>query len=177
MNIEEIKLINNLDFGSYITSNMYSYFSEAAAVCFENNYFNGNVSLKIEGEKNVIFNLKWEKVSNQIKDMHNDLVYATEQGAYCIAFLIIHKLTDYKIIQQSRKKTGFDFWLGDKKDEYPFINKARLEVSGILKGNEYQINQRIKQKEIQVEQSDFLDLPIFIIVTEFSKPISKIILK
>jgi hypothetical protein len=124
-----------------------------------------------------VFHFKWERASQQIKDMHNDLMYETEYGAYCIAFLIIHHLTDYKVIRRSKRKTGFDYWLGKKEASYPFTDVARLEVSGILKGKSSHITQRIKAKKEQVKQSDSIQLPAYIIVTEFKQPISKIYLK
>jgi hypothetical protein len=102
------------------------------------------------------------------------LVYETEYGAYCIAFLIIHHLTDYKVIRRSKRKTGFDYWLGKKETDYPFTDAARLEVSGILKGKNAEITQRIKAKQEQVKQSDSSQLPAYIIVTEFKQPISKV---
>lgn len=154
---------------------MYLYYAEAAAICFEDNNFIGSASLKIEGEQTAQFTFTWACVSQQVKDMHNDLVYETEYGAYCIAFLIIHHLTDYKTIRRSKRKTGFDYWLGDTNSEYPFDDTAQLEVSGILKGNAIDIKRRIKEKQKQVKQSNAGQLPAYIIVTEFSQPISKVI--
>ena len=40
---------------------------------------------------------------------------------------IVASLTDYHIVQRSYKGTGFDYWLGLKKDPL-FQNAARLEV-------------------------------------------------
>ncbi len=179
MEIKNIELLSNTDFGSYILPNMYLYYAEAAAICFEENNFHGAVNLKIENhEKEIaLFQFKWSTVNQQIKDMHNDLVYETEYGAYCIAFLIIHYLTDYKVIRRSKRKTGFDYWLGKKETDYPFTDAARLEISGILKGNSTDIAHRIKVKKKQIKQSDSQNLPAYIIVTEFSKPISKLFLK
>jgi predicted transcriptional regulator len=158
---------------------MYLYYAEAAAICFEENNFVGKVALKIEeGEKEIaVFHFTWATVNQQVKDMHNDLIYETEYGAYCMAFLIIHHLTDYKVIRRSKRKTGFDYWLSEKETEYPFTDAARLEVSGILKGKSAGISQRIKAKKEQIKQSDSNQLPAYIIVTDFKKPLSKIILK
>lgn len=179
MEIKNIELLNNTDFGSYILPNMYLYYAEAAAICFEENNFKGTVSLKIEQSETeiAVFHFNWSGVNQQIKDMHNDLIYETEYGAYCIAFLIIHHLTGYKVIRRSKRKTGFDYWLGEKDTDYPFTDAARLEISGILKGKSTDISQRIKVKREQIKQSDSQKLPAYIIVTEFSKPISKLILQ
>ena len=179
MKIKNIQLLETIDFGSYILPNMYLYYAEAAAICFEENSFSGQVDLKIANADREIakFHFTWKSVNQQVKDMHNDLIYETEYGAYCIAFLLIHHLTDYKVIRRSKRKTGFDYWLGEKEAEYPFTDTARLEVSGILKGKTTEITQRIKIKEEQIKQSNDSKLPAYISVTEFGTPISKLILK
>ncbi|MBW4623103.1 MAG: hypothetical protein KME17_27560 [Cyanosarcina radialis HA8281-LM2] len=54
----------------------------------------------------------------------------------------------------------------------PFQRMARLEVSGIRQGNRSQINARVKQKTKQTRASDAQGLPAYIIVVEFSRPMS-----
>ncbi|TAF58742.1 MAG: hypothetical protein EAZ60_01650 [Oscillatoriales cyanobacterium] len=54
----------------------------------------------------------------------------------------------------------------------PFERMARLEVSGIRKGDRSQINARVKLKTEQTRTSDAQGLPAYIIVVEFSRPIS-----
>jgi len=66
--------------------------------------------------------------------------------------------------------TGFDFWLKEKQSSSKGIFHAILEISGILEGNQAQINQRIKLKKKQAEQSKDLNLVTFVVVVEFSKP-------
>jgi len=51
---------------------------------------------------------------------------------------------------------------------------ARLEVSGIRKGDRRQINARVKQKTEQTRASDAQGLAAYIIVVEFSRPFSVI---
>lgn len=103
----------------------------------------------------------------------NDLEYTTEQAAYGIAFMIITRLTDFTVIERSRKGTGFDYWLGTENDDslLPFQNKARLEISGIRAGDEKRINIRLKQKLEQTKPSDGI-LPAYVVVVEFSKPVA-----
>ena len=86
-------------------------------------------------------------------------------------------LTDYQVIQRSPKTTGFDYWLGEKGQSYPFQKKARLEVSGILKGTNAQVNRRLKEKFNQVKKSDITDLPAVVVIVEFSQPICKIAIR
>jgi len=78
-------------------------------------------------------------------------------------------LTPYTIIERSRKGTGFDYWLGDK-DSVLFQKRARLEVSGILKGDDAALKRRYAAKTEQTQQSDELHIPAFISIVEFSNP-------
>jgi len=105
---------------------------------------------------------------------------ATEFGACGIAILIILDLTDYTVVSRSSTDTGIDYWLGteENEDDPPsYINKARLEVSGILKGNNNDIQARVRKKLKQVEPSDDTALPAYIVVVEFSKPLSLVVKK
>ena len=104
-----------------------------------------------------------------------------EFGAYALAFLIVSEHSEYNVIEQAVIGTDFDFWLGHDSshphyDPHNFL-KARLEVSGILKGENTLINRRLNRKIRQVSISDKLNIPAIIIICEFSKPISVIFVK
>jgi hypothetical protein len=102
-----------------------------------------------------------------MRHCYNDPERATENGAYGIAILVIRDLTGFTVVEQSRKGTGFDYWLGY--EEGPMF-KARLEVSGIRAGDESTISARVQQKVRQTKRSDSLSLPGYIVVIEFSQP-------
>lgn len=152
-------------------------YTEAAAVCLENQGHKNKVNFKIQNEKNTIVELNWVAISQRIRDNWLDLQEATEYGAICLAIWAIHEKTEYKVIRRSPKLTGFDYWLGDKTSEYPFQDKARLEVSGILKGTKSQIKQRLNEKLKQTKRSDHLNLPAIVVIIEFSEPVAKIKIK
>ena len=147
---------------------------EAGAICLTSEAHQPGVILEVEGEFSTRFQLDWQPVTEQAQRCWNDEEYTTEQAAYGIAFLLILQLTDLTVIERSRKGTGFDYWLGsqDSTTMLPFQRMARLEVSGIRKGNRSQINARVKQKTEQTGASDAEGLPAYIIVIEFSRPIS-----
>jgi hypothetical protein len=170
LKIEHLDVYSLKEMDSYLTRETCDFFSQAAAVCFDNQNHSLGVTFKVEGDLSAEFQLFWKPVTEQMKNSGYDMQYTTEAGAYCLAILMMQKLTEYKVIRQSQKGTGFDFWLGDKKDDYPFENKARLEISGILKGTQNQINQRINQKIAQTKQSNGLKLPAYIAVAEFGTP-------
>jgi hypothetical protein len=148
--------------------------AEAGAICLTDEAHESGVVLKVEGEFSATFQLDWQPITEQTRRCWNDQEYTTEQAAYGIAFLLILQLTNLTVIERSRKGTGFDYWLGikDSSAALPFQRMARLEVSGIRKGNLSQINARVKQKVEQTRASDTQGLPVYIIVVEFSRPIT-----
>lgn len=149
-------------------------YAEAAAICLENQEHKNNVVFSIQNKTTKNIRLSWSTIDQKIRDNWLDLQEATEYGAICLAIWAVHETTDYKVIRRSPKLTGFDYWLGHKENDYPFQDKARLEISGILKGNKSQIKQRLKEKIKQTDKSDHLNLPAIAVVIEFSNPLAKI---
>jgi len=124
------------------------------------------------GDVSRTFLLAWDKTTAQARRTWNDLQWATEFGAYGIATLLVHALTDLTVMKRSCKGTGFDFCLCAKDDEQPlFQGKARLEVSGILDGDSTLLQARARQKLRQTAVSNGT-LPAYVIVVEFSEPCS-----
>jgi hypothetical protein len=153
--------------------------AEAGAIRLTDEAHVPGAILEVEGEFSTRFQLDWQPVTEQSRRCWNDEEYTTEQAAYGIAFILILKLTNLTVIERSRKGTGFDYWLGsqDLNSMLPFQRMARLEVSGIRKGSRSQIDTRVKQKTEQTRASDAEGLPAYIIVVEFSRPISIVIEK
>ncbi len=147
--------------------------AEACAVCLSDRRHPQGINLEVKGDFQTTFKLYWQSVTPQMIRCWNDLEYTTEQAAYGTAFMIITRLTDFTVIERSRKGTGFDYWLGTETDDelLPFQNKVRLEISGIRAGYQKRINFRLKQKLEQTKSSDGI-LPAYVVVVEFSKPIA-----
>ncbi|MDD2724852.1 MAG: hypothetical protein PHH59_12620 [Methylovulum sp.] len=172
MAVHELDVLKDIP-ANVLTSNIMNAFAEAAVVCLDNQGHKSGVELEIIGHLNSHIILSWsDEITPQIKDAWHDLQETTEYGATYLAILIIYRLTPFKVIERSLKRTGFDYWLGEKEDEaYPFQKKARLEISGILQENKGNtIARRADIKLTQTKQSDDLDLPAYIVIVEFSKP-------
>ena len=112
-------------------------------------------------------------VTSQALKAWNDPEEATEQGAAGIAVLLAERETGYEVIRRSRKNTGFDYWLGEK-TSHDFREEAKLEVSGIRKGNNTDVRARVREKLRQMRRSRDLALPAYAIVVEFSKPLAEV---
>jgi hypothetical protein len=161
-----------------ITPSFGAALAEACAVCLEDQGHLQGVKLTVNGDFRTTFRLYWQPVTQQMLRCWNDEEFTTEQAAYGIAFMLIRQLTEFTVIERSRKGTGFDYWLGseDEAGELPFQNKVRLEVSGIRKADDSRVRARIKQKIEQTNPSDGT-FPAYIIIVEFSRPLSFIVEK
>jgi hypothetical protein len=158
-----------------ITSAFGECLSQAASICLEDQEHRSGVHLSVDGDFNGKFPVIWKTTTEQMRRCWADPEVTTEHGAYGIAALLIPTLTDLTIVHRSRKGTGFDFWLGPvPTDELLFQEKARLEVSGIRKGNKTEIKSRLKQKIEQTKRSDGA-LSAYIVVVEFGEPQSRVV--
>ena len=146
--------------------------AEAAGVCLELQGHEMGVWLSVRGDRNDGYALTWPSITEQSLRAWNDPEEATEYGAVGIAALLAKKEIGYEVLDRSRKGTGFDYWIG-KSASVPFQNKARLEVSGIRRGNDVAVRSRVRQKMNQTSRSDGT-LPAYVIVVEFGRPLAEV---
>ena len=146
--------------------------AEAATVCLEEEQHTSGVAMKVTGTHELSVSLAWSCATEQQRRNWADPREATEYGAIACAILVARKLTGLQVTGQARKGTGFDWWLGAEPDAAgPFQNLARMEVSGIRKGDEAAIRMRVNQKQQQTTQSDATtSLPAWAVVVEFGGP-------
>lgn len=170
--------LNRLDRGlPGITPSWGGLLSEASATCLVSQNHPLGVEMEVLGLQKAQFKVYWKnQIQSQELASWNDEQELTEYGACGIAIMLVLELTGYTVIQRAKKGTGIDYWLGYKESNRPFENSARLEVSGILKGDAKEVKGRVKKKIKQTESSDGL-LPAFIVIVEFSKPLSHLVQK
>ncbi len=149
--------------------------AEACAVCMEDRGHASGVKLKVFGTWDDAFHVKWVAVTEKARRSWNDLPYTAEQGGYGLAILLMRELAGLGVVERSKKGGGFDYWLGEK-NQQPFQNKARLEVTGTLSSNVSQVEYKAKRKLKQTDQSDG-KFPAYVVVVEYSAPLSKVVKK
>jgi hypothetical protein len=150
---------------------------EASILRLEEQGHQSGVAMEVDGTYSQTFRVIWGYTTNDgMRRCYQDEEQTTEWAACGIALMLIQKLTDYAPISRSRKGTGFDYWLGTHQDtdDNIFLNKARLEVSGIRKGSDTQINRRLREKIDQPNPSNSTLLSVYAVVVEFSRPTSRI---
>ena len=146
--------------------------AEAGGVCLEDQGHDQGTQLTVQGHTSNNRALFWPRVTDQAARCWNDPEVATEHGAVGIAVLLAKQEIGFAVIERSRKGTGFDYWLGDE-NEGLFDNMARLEISGIRRGNKSALSTRINQKIKQTDVSDGC-LPAYIVVVEFGSPVAEV---
>lgn len=169
-----LEKINNISIGiPNLSENILKTYAEASSFCLDLQGHKSGISMFILGDFEKEFALEWDFVDDKIKRTYNDVQEAIEWGATAISFLIIKNFTPFTVIERSRKKTGFDYWLGYEGDSL-FQNKAKLEVSGILKESDTNtVKNRVRTKIEQIRKTNNT-IPGFVIVVEFSKPLSEV---
>jgi hypothetical protein len=148
---------------------------EAASVCLEHRSHQSGVSMSISGGiASDPVALTWPPTNDQMRRCYEDLQFATELGAYGVAILVVEELTEHTVIARSVKGTGFDYWLGPKGSTAPlFQDKSRLEVTGILDGDEDYLRRRLQDKMKQLATGG-VPLPGYGVVVHFGNPETRI---
>jgi hypothetical protein len=170
----EIINISELNYGLPTITPAYGQgLAEAAAFCLsKNSHQSSNCILNcIKTLKDDIesYQLFWDDLDPRVESTYGDLEEATEYGAMGIAILLSTKLIKYSTVERSMKGTGIDYWIGEKNNDM-FQRKARLEISGIFRGNDSQFKLRLNQKFKQTTISDGLGYDCFVSIIEFSMP-------
>lgn len=149
--------------------------AQAAAVCLDEQHHTSGVVLQVYGSFDQQFGLYWDDVSDQMRRSWADEPFATEQGAYAVAALLVLELTGLTVIEKSKKGTGFDYWLGEKGSAPLFQGKARLEVSGIRHADSGEVQARTRRKLDQTRRSDNYGLPALVVVVDFGSPVAHLV--
>ena len=147
--------------------------AEAAAVCLDDCGHPTPVQLIVDGDESRSYDLKWSPADDRSRRTWADEEFATEQGAYAIAILVVRDIRGHTVLARSRKGTGFDYWMG-KAGSMPFTAKVRLEVSGIRRGISSTISARVNQKIRQISVSSG-QLPGIVVVVESGTPLARMV--
>jgi hypothetical protein len=158
-----------------------NFLSEAVIMCFDYHKYASKTKILLDGINTGDYEVIWlDEVSEQLRRSWQDHKEMVSFGACGIAVLLVLNFTNYTVLERARIGTGVDYWLSEKDEEdtsLPFQRAARLEVSGILKGEMPIFKSRVKQKIEQTEPTDSTNLPAYIVVVEFSQPMAKMVKK
>lgn len=147
---------------------------EAAIICLILNGHQSGVILKVEGDKEETFQLLWtDEIDQQIINTWKDQKEAVEYGASAIGILLLFAYEKLIIRERLPQDGNADYSLRTTNtDQF----KGQLEVSGIWQQSitnhpKGRVKIKIEKLERKLPNGNF---PVFVIVTEFSIPKSKI---
>ena len=167
--------------------------AQAGAVCLEKQGHSQRAPFTVRGSFRKVYTLVWPPATDQAKRTWNDLAEAAEHGAAGIAALLAIREVGYSPLLRSRKRTGFDYWLGDRdlsnvseaertatmrlreelRDD-TLVVRVRLEVSGINNGDDRRVRARRNARLRQMSRSDTSGLPAYVVVIEFGRPLAEV---
>jgi len=157
-----------------ISKIMATFLVEATVVCLVLNGHKSGVILTVTGDIEENFQLFWtDEVTLQKIRTWKDKNEATEYGASAIAILLIFVLDSLVIKERLPQNDIADYSLRTLQSEE---QKGKLEVSGIWKEtttNTAKTRVKVKLNRL-TKSSSVRNLPVYVIVTEFSSPKSKI---
>jgi hypothetical protein len=153
-----------------------NFLAEAATVCLSLNGHHSGVKLEVEGTYQELFEVIWQEVPDEsIINSWKDLKEAAEYGATAIALLLMLALTDYDAFVRVPQQMNADYVLIKTVETQGDEPAAYLEISGIFQENSGNtIRMRFSAKERQLIEKNTGDLPVLIVVAEFSIPKAKI---
>ena len=181
-----------------ITPEVGAALAQAGAVCLAERGHAPGATLTVRGDYDNRYQLAWTPVTQQARRTWNDDNEATEDGAAGVAVLLASREIGQAVIVRAMKSswrypTGFDYWLGDDRADDTsdaeraateslvdtladanLVARSRLEVSGIRSANDSVIRFRTRRKLRQMRTSDTLNLPGYVIIVEFGRPVAEV---
>jgi hypothetical protein len=157
-----------------LTATAGGFLAESAAVCLEDRQHQPGVRFSVKGSYRRTAHLKWVGATRQQQLTYADMQEATEYGAAGVAILTLKRAVGKVVVERSRKGDYFDYWLGSEGGGELFQNRERLEVSGILAGDEKKLELRVEQKRDQITRARG-KLTKYVAVVEFGSPKAKVV--
>src|SRR3954468_19220116 len=132
-----------------LTSSIGGCYTEAARVCLDRHHEPPTEvrfdRLRADSVNDAIAD--WEITTEQERDAWANEIDATEQGAYAFALATVELTEGMVAVRRAETGTGADYYIampGDPRDDLE--NCLRLEVSGVDRGDEQVVKNRLRQK-------------------------------
>lgn len=126
-------------------------YHEAATVCLDRHHTSPIRFSIHNGDKSTEAIVKWNNVDDRTRHAWANESDATRDGAYACALAAVELTKNFVAIRRAETLTGADYYIGSPQLSFDDLeNCLRLEVSGVDKGNDTVISQRLRRK---VEQA------------------------
>lgn len=126
-------------------------YAEAARVCLDRHYVSP-VDFEVIDQNvgRTVLVAEWSATDDRTRNAWNNDIDTTEAGAYACALAAIEVAHGLFAVKRAETLTGADYYVAPEDTESDdFENHLRLEVSGLDKGGDSSVRQRLREKAEQ----------------------------
>ena len=134
-----------------LTEVVAAYFAEAARVCLDRHH-RSPVDFEIDDSGTRLGVVtEWEPTDDRARRAWANEIDTTEAGAYACALAAVELCSGMVAVHRAETKTGADYYIAPLGTSAEYLEEClRFEVSGVDKGPESSVDQRLKAKLGQV---------------------------
>ena len=141
-------------------------YTEAARVCLDRHH-ESPVTIVILGGATLETMAKWLRCNDREKGAWANETDATAAGAYGVALAAIEVFEEMVAVRRAETRTGADYYIAPRGSKVDDLESCfRLEVSGVDRGEEILVRQRLNQKVQQARRGES-NLPALAAVVGF----------
>lgn len=150
-----------------VTDAVGSAFAEAARVCLDRHHISP-IEISIDGtEARCEAMAQWKRADERTRGAWANEIDTTEAGAYGIALAGIEIAEAMVAVRRAETRTGADYYIAPRgSSAEDLVAWLRLEVSGVDRGNDLTVKQRLREKIRQALDGDS-NRPAFAAVVGF----------
>lgn len=124
--------------------------SEAAKGCLDRHHASPTRFSIQKGSQQFVALVNWNSTNERVRKAWANDTDATRDGAYACALAAVELLCEMVAVRRAETLTGADYYIGFRdKTSFDLEDCFRLEVSGVDKGGDAEITQRVKRKVAQ----------------------------
>ena len=122
-------------------------YTEAARVCLDRHHNPPADFFLHRGATRLEAFTQWSLTDERTRRAWSNETDATEDGAYALALAAVDLMDDMVAVHRAETKTGADYYISPKDSQSDDLeNSFRLEVSGVDRGTEATVMQRLREK-------------------------------
>lgn len=142
-------------------------YTEAARVCLDRHHVSPvEIVIQAPAERHQTV-AQWQRTDGRIQGAWANEIDATEFGAYGIALAAIELVEGMVAVRRAETGTGADYYVAPPGATIDDLEACyRLEISGIDRGDDYSVSQRLQQK-VQQAVDGASNLPALAAVVGF----------
>ena len=130
-----------------LTPAVASNYIEAASVCLDRHHSPPEEFSLLDGDRSTEAVVSWMRPDDRTRNAWANESDATRDGAYACALAAVELAYEMVAVRRAETMTGADYYIGKLGQAFEDLEGCfRLEVSGIDRGNDTIVTQRLKQK-------------------------------